>query len=103
MLGDIMATIKLTIDGKELEVEDGTTILEAARKLDIYIPSICYDPDLSPYGGCRLCVVEIEGMEDTDDLPTSCNTIATDGMVVNTNTPRVIETRKRVLELINLG
>ena len=81
--GIIMVTIKLTIDDKELEDEEGTTILESARKLDIYIPAICYDPALSPYGGCRLCIVEIEGM---DALPTACATEIAEDMVVHTNT-----------------
>ena len=98
-----MVTVKLTIDGQEVEVEESSTILEAAKKIDKYIPTLCYDPDLSPYSGCRLCVVEIEGLDlEKDDLPTSCDTPATDGMVVKTNTPRVLETLKRVLELIKM-
>lgn len=98
-----MAVIKFTIDGKELEVEEGTTVLEAARKFEIYIPSICYDPDLSSYNGCKLCVVEVEGEDyETEDLPTSCTTLATEGMVVRTNTERVITARKRVLEIIKM-
>ena len=61
------------------------TVLEAAQAAGIYIPTLCYDPDLEPYGGCRLCVVEIEKVRG---LPTACTTPATDGMVVHTETRR---------------
>lgn len=88
---------RIVIDGKELEVKEGTTILEAARGAGIYIPSLCYDPDLKPYGACRLCVVEVEGREE---LVRSCMTPVEDGMVVHTNTERVRATRRRVLEII---
>ncbi|MBE9501629.1 MAG: (2Fe-2S)-binding protein, partial [Chloroflexi bacterium] len=53
--------IRLTIDGRQVVAEKGATVLEAALNASIYIPTLCYDPDLKPYGGCRLCVVEIEG------------------------------------------
>ena len=53
--------IKLTIDDKSIEVPAGTTVLEAARQLDIDIPTLCYDSRLKPYGACRLCIVEIAG------------------------------------------
>ncbi len=89
--------IKLTIDGKEIQARDGATVLEAAREAGIYIPTLCYHPALAPYGGCRLCVVEIEKMRG---LPTSCTTPATEGMVVKTNTPQLQENRRGVLELI---
>ena len=55
-----MSAIKLTIDGRPVEVEPGTTILEAARKLGIDIPTFCHDPELAPNGACRICVVEVE-------------------------------------------
>jgi predicted molibdopterin-dependent oxidoreductase YjgC len=90
-------TVSLTIDGQKLEVPKGTTVLEAARKAGIYIPTLCYDPDLKPYGGCCLCVVEIEKMRG---LPTSCTTPVTDGMVVHTETPLVDQSRRITLELI---
>lgn len=90
-------TVTLTIDGKKIEVPRGATVLEAARSADIYIPTLCYDPDLKPYGACCLCVVEIEGMRG---LPTSCTTPVTDGMVVHTETPIVNQSRRISMELI---
>jgi formate dehydrogenase alpha subunit len=92
-----LGTITLTIDGVKIEVTEGTTVLEAARQAGIYIPTLCYDPDLKPYGGCRLCIVEIEGMRG---LPTSCTTPATDGMVVHTESPAVDKSRRVTMELI---
>jgi formate dehydrogenase alpha subunit len=93
----IIKTVTLTIDGVKVEVAEGTTVLEAARKAGVYIPTLCYDPDLKPYGGCRLCIVEIEKMRG---LPTSCTTVATDGMVVHTETRAVNQSRRITVELI---
>jgi len=73
-----IAKIRLTINGQGVEAKQGLTVLEAALDAGIYIPTLCYDADLKPYGGCRLCVVEIEGMRG---LVSSCTTPATDGMV----------------------
>ncbi len=92
-----MELVKLTIDGQEVQVPAGTTVLEAAEQLGIHIPRLCHDPDLTAVGACRLCVVEIEGMRN---LPASCVTMATDGMVVRTDTPQIIEARKTILELL---
>ena len=89
--------IKLTIDGISLEVEKGATVLGAAQSAGIYIPTLCYHPSLQPYGGCRLCIVEIENMRG---LPTSCTTPATEGMKVTTNTPQLQELRRSFLQLI---
>ena len=80
-----METITLTIDGIAVTVKKGATVLEAAQQTGIYIPTLCWDADLEPYGACRLCIVEIEGMRG---LPTACTTPATDGMVVYTDTPQ---------------
>jgi len=91
-------TIKLTINGREIIAKKGATVLEAALNAGIYIPTLCYDPDLKPYGGCRLCVVEIKGMRG---LVSSCTTPATDGMVVHTDTPRVNQSRRITMELIS--
>jgi formate dehydrogenase alpha subunit len=90
-------TIKLTINGREIIAKKGVTVLEAALEAGIYIPTLCYDPDLKPYGGCRLCVVEIEKMRG---LVSSCTTPATEGMVVHTETPRVNQSRRITMELI---
>ena len=91
---------KLTIDGKEIEVPAGTNLIEAARRLGIEIPHYCYHPGLSIAGQCRLCMVDIEKAP----RPTiACNTVAADGMVVSTQSERVKETRRSVMEfhLIN--
>ena len=92
-----MAEITLNIDGQEVETNEGVTVLEAIKQAGIYIPTLCYHPDLAPYGACRLCIVEIENMRG---LPTSCTTPATDGMVVRTSTPQLQELRQGILELI---
>jgi NADP-reducing hydrogenase subunit HndD len=97
-----MDMIKLTIDNKVVEVENGTTIHKAAKKLNIDIPILCYmelehlDIENKP-GGCRICVVEVEGRKN---LAPSCSTKATDGMVVRTNSMRVINARRTVMEFI---
>jgi NADH-quinone oxidoreductase subunit G len=91
---------KLTIDGKEIEVEAGTNLIEAARRLGIEVPHYCYHPGLSIAGQCRLCMVDIEKAP----RPTiACNTQAADGMVVHTQTERVKDTRRSMMEfhLIN--
>jgi len=117
-----MATIKLTIDDVEVEVEQGKTVLEAAQSAGIYIPALCAHPDLPPapglkaegvvylgpqpyqsshsdgeFQGCRLCLVEVAGMEE---LPTSCTLTAAEGMIVHTGTPRVQELRRENLKTI---
>ncbi len=92
-----MDEIMLTINGQQVEAKKGMTVLEVAQAAGIYIPSLCSDPDLEPYGACRLCVVEIEGMRG---LPTACTTPATDGMVVHTETQAVNEVRRTAVELL---
>jgi len=92
-----IAKIRLTINGQGVEAKQGLTVLEAALDAGIYIPTLCYDADLKPYGGCRLCVVEIEGMRG---LVSSCTTPATDGMVIHTETERVNRSRRVTMELI---
>ncbi|MCX7912015.1 MAG: formate dehydrogenase subunit alpha [Dehalococcoidales bacterium] len=90
-------SVNLTIDGVKITVPAGTTVLEAARANGIYIPTLCYDPDLEPYGACRLCIVEIEGMRG---LPTACTTEVGEGMVVRTETPALAGARRTTMELI---
>ncbi|MFZ6038224.1 MAG: NADH-dependent [FeFe] hydrogenase, group A6 [Bacteroidota bacterium] len=97
-----MEMIKLTIDNKKIEVEKGTTILKAARQFGIDIPTLCHfelgDMGIeNKPGGCRICVVEIEGRRN---LAPSCITEVQEGMVVNTHTIRVINARRTVLGLI---
>ncbi len=89
--------IKLTIDDKTIEVQEGTTVLEAAEAAGLYVPTLCHHPQLTPYGGCRLCMVEVEGART---LQPSCTLPATDGMVVKTNTEKIVNARKFVLTLI---
>ncbi len=89
--------IELTINGKSIKVEPGTTILQAAQKNGIYIPNMCYDKRLKPYGGCRLCIVEVEGQPR---LFAACSTPVTEGMAVQTETPKLAKARKLVLELL---
>jgi NADH-quinone oxidoreductase subunit G len=91
---------KLTIDGREIEVEAGTNLIEAARRLGIDIPHYCYHAALSIAGQCRLCMVDIE---KTPRPTIACNTSAADGMVVHTQTDRVKDTRRSIMEfhLIN--
>lgn len=88
---------KITIDGKETVVSEGTTILEAARLLKVPIPTLCHHPKLLPFGGCRLCIVSVKGSRRP---VASCTTPVTDGMEVTTSTPEIIELRKAILELI---
>ena len=92
-----MGEVNLTIDGIRLKAKEGTTVLEAAQAGGIYIPTLCADPNLQPYGACRLCLVEIEGVEG---LPASCTTPVAQGMVVRTDSSRVNQVRRRVIELL---
>ncbi len=86
---------KLTIDGKEVEVAPGTNLIEAARLVGVEVPHYCYHPALTIAGQCRLCMVDIE---KNPRPQISCNMVATDGMVVHTQTERVLETRKSIME-----
>lgn len=88
---------KLTIDGKEITVEPGTKIIEAARRLGIEIPRYCYHPGLSIAGNCRICMVDIE---KSTKPQIACNTDCADGMVVWTDTGKVKETRRHILEFL---
>lgn len=89
--------VSLTIEGKKTDVPNGTTILEAAEKLGINIPTLCYLKDISPGSMCRLCMVEVERVAR---LVPSCSYPVSEGMVVKTDTQRVRDTRRLVLELI---
>ena len=89
--------INLTINGKQITAPEGSTILEAARLNDIYIPTLCYDKAVEVYGACGLCVVEAEGIPK---LLRSCSAKAADGMVINTESERVVQSRKVAMELL---
>ena len=88
--------ITLTIDRQQVTVEEGTTVLEAARQLGIDIPTLCYLKDLNAPAACRVCIVQVEGRPTFD---ASCVLPAAEGMVVYTNTPEVLAARRQILEL----
>ncbi len=91
-----MGKITLTIDGQKITVNEGMSVLEAALENDIYIPHLCYHPDLESVGVCRLCMVEIDGRPPT----TSCTTQVAEGMVVETETPAINKIRRTAIELL---
>lgn len=92
-----MSEIKITVNGKEITGQSGDSILEIAAQNGIEIPNLCYNKNLKIYGACGLCVVEAEGVSK---LLRACATVATDGMVISTNTPRVKRARTVALELL---
>jgi predicted molibdopterin-dependent oxidoreductase YjgC len=89
--------LNVTIDGRDIEVAQGTTVLEAAKELGIVIPTLCHDDRLKPFGACRLCIVEIGGMPKP---VTSCTTPVMDNMVVKTQSARLYRLRKTTVELL---
>lgn len=89
--------VNITIDGKQIEVPDGTTVLRAAESAGIHIPTLCDHPQLTPFGGCRLCLVEIDGFRT---LQPSCTMPANNNMVIRTNTEKIQQARKFILSLI---
>jgi len=91
--------ISFTLNGLKVYVEEGTTLLEAAKFYGFPIPTLCYMEGLSPYGACRLCVVEI-GKEPNNRLVSSCTYLAEEGMSVRTASSRVLKARKIILELL---
>src|SRR5512138_3767579 len=91
--------INLTINGLPVAVEDGSTVLDAARFLGFPIPTLCHMEGLSPYGACRLCVVEV-GEGPRAKLVSSCTYVAEEGQKVRTSSARVVSARKIALELL---
>jgi bidirectional [NiFe] hydrogenase diaphorase subunit len=94
-----MENVKLEIDGKLVEAEPGMTILQAARKAGIDIPTLCYSEKMTPYGGCRLCTVELV-RNGKSRLVASCVYPVEKDLVVKTETERVIKIRRMILELL---
>jgi len=92
-----MNEICLTIDDHPIRVPKGSTILEAAQKAGVYLPSLCHHPDLSPIGSCKLCIVSISGKEV---FPCACTTPAEEGMQIQTKTEELQEMRRHVLEML---
>jgi bidirectional [NiFe] hydrogenase diaphorase subunit len=94
-----MTSVSLTIDGKTIQAEEGTMVLQAARKAGIDIPTLCHHDDLEPYGACRFCMVEIE-KNNRKKLVASCCYPAENGLVVRTKTENVDKIRKILAELL---
>ena len=95
-----MGEVRANIDGQEVVCEEGKTILDAAEENGASIPTLCHRPDLTPEGNCRVCVVEVEG---APRLVASCHTPISEGMVIRTNSPKVLGARKAVVELLLAG
>jgi formate dehydrogenase alpha subunit len=87
----------ITIDGRPVTVERARTVLEACREAGVYIPTLCADPDLEPYGACRLCIVKIAGLRG---LPTSCTTLLADGMKITTDDDELRSVRAMTVQLL---
>jgi predicted molibdopterin-dependent oxidoreductase YjgC len=92
-----MESIKFQIDSREVEGSEGMTILQAAEKAGISIPTLCHHKDIIPTGACRICVVELEG---SNRLAASCHTPVAKGMVLHTRSPKVLRARKATIELL---
>lgn len=91
--------MELTIDGMKTRVNEGTTVLEAAREMGVVIPTLCYHPGLSPYGACRVCTVElVKG--DRSSLEASCTLPAEPGQIILTNSEKVQKARQLIIELM---
>lgn len=91
--------VKLTIDGQKVKAEKGTTILEAARENNIYIPSLCHHEEVTPYGACRLCLVEVT-KNGRERLVASCLYEVAEGLKVKTDSERIATNRKMLMELL---
>jgi len=91
--------VTLTIDGREIQAEEGKAVLEVARDNNIYIPALCHHEAVAAYGACRLCMVEVVS-RGRERLVTSCLYPVEEGLVVKTDTPRVMSVRRMVTELL---
>src|SRR2546428_10075303 len=89
-------SLRLTIDGTPVEVPTGTTVLDAVNRLGLALPQLCKDPDRPPLGACRTCLVHVEGQRG---LPAACHLPARDGMIVETQHPEAVKTRRAVPDL----
>ena len=90
-------TVEVSIDNRTITAPRGATILEASQLCDIYIPTLCAHKDLTPFGGCRMCIVEVEKMRG---FPTACTTPIEEGMVIRTHTAQIQSIREEILQLI---
>ena len=89
--------ICMQVDGKPVAATSGMTVLEAAQQAGIRIPTLCYHPDLSLMGSCRVCIVEVKGM---GYYMASCSVAVWEGMVVRTNSPEIRQARRDIVELL---
>jgi bidirectional [NiFe] hydrogenase diaphorase subunit len=92
--------VNITINGRKIKAEECKTILDAARKNNIYIPTLCSNEEVAPYGACRLCLVEIKTARGRERLVTSCIYLVEEGLTVQTDTERIQKIRKMLLELL---
>jgi bidirectional [NiFe] hydrogenase diaphorase subunit len=92
--------VKLTINGRKIQAEEGTTLLYAARDNNIHIPTLCENEAVAPYGACRLCIVEIKTSKGRERLVTSCIYQVEEGLTVNTDTERIRKIRRMLFELL---
>ena len=89
-------TVTLTVDGREVTVSDGASVLDAVNASETYVSQLCKDPDMKPIGSCRTCLVQVDGMRG---YPASCSVPAAEGLTVRTDTPEVRHIRAGVIEL----
>jgi len=89
--------ITIEINGQKIEANSGETILQAAKRAGVKIPTLCYMENFTPTGACRICVVEVDGMRN---LIPSCAYPVADGMKIQTHSPKVIQARKTIVELL---
>jgi NADH dehydrogenase/NADH:ubiquinone oxidoreductase subunit G len=97
MSNDASPTATVTLDGQQVAFTPGETIYEVAQRQGTFVPTLCYDPRLKPFGACRLCVVELSGVKNP---VASCTTFATPGMEITTSSERVETLRKTLLEMV---
>jgi len=100
--GDILKTLDLVIDGKNVKVREGKTILEAAEQVSIHIPRLCYHEETEHFCGCRICSVEVE-KDGKKNIVAACSYPVEDGMKVTTRSRRIEKIRKTILELAAVG
>ncbi len=90
--------INIVIDGKKVQIDKGNTLMQAAKKLGIHIPALCYHEKIKPHGACRLCMVEVE-RKGKSKIVASCAFPAEEGLIVHTESPKVEQIRKNLVEL----
>jgi NADH dehydrogenase/NADH:ubiquinone oxidoreductase subunit G len=90
--------VNIVIDGEKVQIEEGSTLMQAAKKLGIHIPSLCYHEKIKPHGACRLCIVEIE-KKGRSKIVASCAFPVEEGLIVHTESPKVEQIKKNLVEL----